>query len=356
MTLPRLKYLKVYRDRYGALRRYFRRRGQKDIALKGEPGSAEFMQAYQAALGVKVTVVDKAKTGTFASLTVEYRRSAGFANLKPASQKLYQLVLDRIAERHGPRLVRDTRRSDARKMVEEIGGGKPALANIARAVLRLLMQFAVEAELRPDNPAAELKAYRTGTRHSWTDQELQTFEKRWPLGTRERLAFALLLYTGQRAGDIVRMRRSDISDGMIKVIQGKTGAELSIPLHPALIAAIKALPAKGMTLIADTNGRPIQRATLTHLMKKAAALAGLPERCVPHGLRKAIMRRLAEHGSSAKEIASISGHRTLKEIERYTAAADQVRLSKAAIAKLQGNKKRTKVSNLSPKVSNPPQK
>ncbi len=53
------------------------------------------------------------------------------------------------------------------------------------------------------------------------------------------------------------------------------------------------------------------------------------------------MRRLAESGSSAKEIAAISGHRTLKEIERYTAAADQVRLSKAAIAKLRGDKTRT---------------
>jgi hypothetical protein len=47
-----------------------------------------------------------------------------------------------------------------------------------------------------------------------------------------------------------------------------------------------------------------------------------------------IMRRLAESGSSTKEIAAISGHRTLKEIERYTAAADQVRLSKGEMAKL----------------------
>jgi len=53
------------------------------------------------------------------------------------------------------------------------------------------------------------------------------------------------------------------------------------------------------------------------------------------------MRCPAEHGSSAKEIAAISGHRSLKEIERDTAAADQVRLSKAAMAKLRGNKKRT---------------
>jgi len=347
MTLLRLKYLKVYRDRHGTVRRYFRRRGQKNLPLKGEPGTAEFMLAYQAALGTRVPAVDETKAGTFAGLIADYCRSAAFANLKPSSQKLYRLVLDRIAQRHGHRLVRDARRSDARKMVEEIGAAKPAMANITRAVLRLLMQHAVDAELRLDNPVTGLKAYRTGTRHTWTDDELSQFEKRWPLGTRERLAFALLLYTGQRVGDIVKMRRSDLSgrsdlsDGMVRVIQEKTGTELSIPLHPALIAAIKAAPAKGVTLIGDANGRPIKRGTLTLLMKKAVELAGLPTRCVPNGLRKSIMRRLAERGSSAKEIAAISGHRTLKEIERYTAAADQATLSKAAMAKLRGDKKRT---------------
>jgi enterobacteria phage integrase len=142
-------------------------------------------------------------------------------------------------------------------------------------------------------------------------------------------------------GTASTQRRSDLSGGLIWVVQQKTGAELSIPLHPAVLAAIKATPAKGVTLIGDANGRPIQRATLTLIMRKAVELAGLPSRCVPHGLRKAIMRRLAESGSSAKEIAAISGHRSLKEIERYTAAADQVTLSKAAIAKLRDDKTRT---------------
>jgi integrase len=114
------------------------------------------------------------------------------------------------------------------------------------------------------------------TRHTWTDDELSRFEQRWPLGTRERLAFALLLYTGQRAGDIVNMRRSDLSGGMIRVVQQKTGIELSIPLHPALIAAIKATPAKGVTLVGDANGRPIKRATLTLLMRKALSWPGCP--------------------------------------------------------------------------------
>ena len=141
MTLLRLKNLKVYRDRNGTVRRYFRRRGQKDLPLKGEPGSPEFIPAYQAAFDTTVPTVDKTATGTFARIIVDYRRSAAFANLKPSSQKLYQLVLDRIAERHGHRLVRDARRSDARKMIEEIGATKPAMANITRAVLRLLINM-----------------------------------------------------------------------------------------------------------------------------------------------------------------------------------------------------------------------
>ena len=79
---------------------------------------------------------------------------------------------------------------------------------------------------------------------------------------------------------------------MIRVKQEKTGAELSIAIHPALDRAIKAGPALGIYLIGEErSGRPITRGSLTKLMKRAARLAGLPARCVPHGLRKAILRR-----------------------------------------------------------------
>ena len=66
---------------------------------------------------------------------------------------------------------------------------------------------------------------------------------------------------------------------------------------------------------------------------KAIRAAGLPPECVPHGLRKAAARRLAEAGCSSKEIAAITGHKTLAEVERYTREADQERLSKSAIQK-----------------------
>jgi hypothetical protein len=50
-----------------------------------------------------------------------------------------------------------------------------------------------------------------------------------------------------------------------------------------------------------------------------------------------MMARLAESGGTTKELQSISGHKTLKEVERYTAPADQRRLATAATGKLVNN-------------------
>jgi Site-specific recombinase XerD len=69
-------------------------------------------------------------------------------------------------------------------------------------------------------------------------------------------------------------------------------------------------------------------------MRKAAKQAGLPPECVAHGLRKALLRRLAEHGATVSQIQAVSGHRTLGEVERYTKQAEQQRLARAAIALL----------------------
>jgi integrase len=131
------------------------------------------------------------------------------------------------------------------------------------------------------------------------------------------------------------MRRSDFLRGAIPVIQTKTSVELDIPIHPRLRIALEAGPNHGDYLICQRNGRPISSARLSDILFKAAKDAGLPSDCVPHGLRKAAIRRLAEHGASAKQIAAVSGHRSLREIAHYTDKADQRRLAQDAMARLQ---------------------
>ena len=134
------------------------------------------------------------------------------------------------------------------------------------------------------------------------------------------------------------MSRGDVSAGLIHVVQEKTGTELWVPIHRELERAMKAYPAKGLALIGDAAGRPLKRAAVSALVRAAIREAELPSRCVSHGLRKAMMRRLAEADGTGKQIASISGHKTLKVIERYTRAADQKKLAQAAMEKLRGKR------------------
>jgi hypothetical protein len=214
MTRLKLKYINEYCDRHCKVRRYFRRPGSRSIPLPGLPGSIEFMAAYQAALAIVSPPPPSAKhviAGSLAAVAAGYFRSADFANLSPSSQRSYRGALKPILAAHGHRLVRELPKEAARHIIEDIGAVRPGMANLTRSVLSKVVAYAIETGIRADNPFAGLKPYRLGTYHTWTDAEIAQFERRWPLGTRERLAFALLLYTGQRGGDVVKMLRSDIS-------------------------------------------------------------------------------------------------------------------------------------------------
>jgi integrase len=209
--------------------------------------------------------------------------------------------------------------------------GTPGAANDVLKKLRILLRFAIDNGMRKDDPTLRIKSFAEGTFHTWTDEEISAFERHWPIGTRERTAFALFLYTGQRLGDVRRMSWRDVEGSTIRVIQGKTKAELWIPLHPDLSAALAAWPRTHMVMLTTHYGEPHSVKGLGNWMAATIAQAGLPDRCVTHGLRKAAARRLAEAGCTAHQIMSITGHQSIKEVERYTKAVEQKRLAVAAI-------------------------
>ena len=269
-------------------------------------------------------------------LFVDFYGSRMFTDLKPSTRQLYRYALEPMLKEHGHRSATLMTAENAEKIINTIGEKRPGMGNLSRAVMRRVMAFAVKTKRRKDNPMLGIEAFKVGEHHTWTDAELKQFETKWRLGTRERLAYSLLLYTAQRVGDVAKMNRADIADGMIYIEQEKTGAKVWVPIAPELAKAMKAYPAKGLTLIGKENGQPLKRAALSALMRSAIKQAGLPSRCVSHGLRKSAMRRLAEADGTANQIASVSGHMTLKEVERYTKAADQKKLAKAAMQKLRG--------------------
>ncbi len=129
------------------------------------------------------------------------------------------------------------------------------------------------------------------------------------------------------------MTWADIAGDTIRVVQRKTGTKLVLPLHPALQAALALASRDHLNILATAYMKPFSEKGFQNMVSAAIREAGLPSRCKAHGLRKASARRLAESGATEKQIAAITGHKTLAEVQRYTRAADQESLARQAVEK-----------------------
>ncbi len=333
MNLP---HVDRFKDRHDRWRYYFRRPGQPRVPLPDPiDGQEAFRAAYRAAEALRPTVKPRDEEGTIGRLIHDYYASSDFRKMRASSQIVVRSSLEPFGRDHGHRMVADLER----KHVVGILGAmseRPGAANNLLSRLRTLMGFAIVNGYRPDDPTAKVKPYHGGEHHSWTDEELGQYEARWRQGTVERAAYALALYTGQRRGDVARMTWRDYDEraGLIHVAQKKTGAKLVIPVHPTLRTMLADWPRTALVILVSGRGAAYSPDGLGSLMATAIDAAGLPVRCVMHGLRKAAARRLAEAGCSTRQIASVTGHTSLQQVENYTRAVSQRHLATSAIGRL----------------------
>jgi integrase len=268
------------------------------------------MAAYEAAMSGPRTAVGagRIKPGSVAAVVAEYFDSQQFFGSKsPGTQRMRRGILERFRAAYGERPMALL----PAEWIEALLDAKPSHAARSWLVtLRSLCQFALKRGYLRADPTANIKqrSIKGDGFHTWTEDEIAQFEAHHPVGTKPRLALALLFYTAQRRGDVVRMGRQHIRDGVLTVKQQKTGVTLAIPVR-----------------------KPYGGNAFTEQFRNWCDAAALPKRCKPHGLRKAACRRLAEAGCSANEIMAISGHATMKELVRYTKAADQARLARNAM-------------------------
>jgi integrase len=309
-------------DRYGRARYYVRRPGHKNVRLPGLPWSPEFMAAYAETVEGQQPIKigeKRSPVGSVAATVGLYLGSTAFTNLAVETQRNRRNILERFRNEHGDKRIAGIERKHVQAMVTAKGATPSAACNFLKT-LRGMIAFAVDAGIRADDPTIGVKRpkIKTDGVRTWTEDDIAAFEAVHPLGTLPRLALALLLYTGQRRGDVVRMGVQHIRGDLISVRQQKTGAPLLIPLHPALRAAIEATPSGHLTFLATTFGKARAANGFTTWFRECCNAAGLSNGTSAHGLRKAACRRLAEAGCSAKEIMAISGHASLREVERYT--------------------------------------
>lgn len=338
MATVELAYVHSYNDRHGKRRYYYRRAGRR-FRLVGRPGEPEFMRAYEDAAANFATAqqeTSKPPPGTFDALAIAYYRSSQFRSLSTASQRTYRFAIDRWRMEHGSKRVMHLERQHITEhLSKRFDDSGPEAANQLRKVLKILCRFALDEKWRRDDPTIGIRKYKSKGQGfpAWSEEEIAKFLKHWGVGTRERLAFCLLLYLGQRRGDTARMGRQHRDGDTIRVTQSKTGTPLTIMLHPELKSVLDALPNDNLTYISSTFGKPYTVESFGNWFREVCDAAGLKNRSA-HGLRKSAARRLAEAGCTTKQIASITGHKSLTEIARYTESADQERMAREAISRL----------------------
>ena len=342
------KYVTSFTDRHGKRRIRARRHGVTHY-FTAKPGTDEFAFEYQRWLnGAPQPEVGAARTkpGSISALVVKLYRSGEWAGLSDSTKATYRGIIERFRIEHADKPVALMERRHVRNILAE-KAATPAAANNLLRMIRMLMRFAVEEGWRKDDPTLGVKPIKIRSEgfHTWTEAQIAAFEVRWELGTPQRLALDLLLYSAQRRSDVVRMGRQHLRAGCLHVRQQKTGTSLAIPVHPALQASIDATNADHLTFLVTSSGKPFTPAGFGNWFREACDAAGLPKGCAAHGLRKAACRRLAEAGCSANQIASISGHRTLREVSRYTRAADQELLANAAMQAIGGAEREHVMAN-----------
>jgi integrase len=246
-------------------------------------------------------------------------------------------MIGRLVDRHGDKPVARLEHKHVRAIMDEYAT-KPGVAiNMLSAIKVLVARAVADGTLRHD-PTIGIKRPKLSKEgwHSWEDDEIAKYEAHHPVGSQARLALALALYTGQREADVIRMGPQHVRDGGINVVQQKTGARVWISLHPELRAIMDATPLGHLVfLVSNRNEAYASAQSFGNKFREWTKEAGLTG-CQFHGLRKACARRLAEAGCTAVEIMSITGHSSLKEVERYVRAANQRHMSQSAIGKVSG--------------------
>lgn len=326
-----MPYVQSFVDRHGKARYYLRKPGHKRVPLPA-PGSRGFAKAYEDALNAQSERLTNDRS--LSALITRYYESAAFKNLADSTKTTYRNVLERLRKEHGSKLMRDLDRPSVIRLIDERAEA-PAAANFIRRMLKILVGLALDLEWITHDPTAKVKKvrYHSDGFHTWTEVEIERFEARHAIGTMPRLAFALMLYTGVRRSDVVRLGRGHVRDGRISVQPRKTRDPVTVPIHPELQEVIDGTALRHINFVTSSLDKPYTPESFGNRMREWCDEAGLPE-CSSHGLRKACATRLADAGATTHEIAAVTGHKSLADIEVYTRKANQRRLADRSIAKL----------------------
>jgi integrase len=282
MTTLDVPNLHRFKNRHGKWQTYYRAAGQKKIRLRAEYMSPEFWAEYEAAKSGSARPeigAGRSRPGTFNAARPGYYGSVGFLGLALGGQRTRRNILEHRFETYGDGPVKDLQRKHVAAMIDA-KATKPGSARDLLKALRSLLRFCVLAGLRDDDPTVGVKLPRQRTEgfYPWSEADIAAYRAFQGLGTRPRLALEIMLNTGLRRSDAVRVGRQHLRGGTLSISPQKTGGPvLTIPVAPELAAAIDAAPSGNLTFLVTRTGAPFTAAGFGNHFRDWCNEAGLPQ-------------------------------------------------------------------------------
>jgi integrase len=333
MPRPRPPHLHKETNRHGTTVWYVRVGKGPRVRINGVYGSPEFEEAYQAALrGDAPQPAAKAARGSLEWLWMLYRQTPAWTDLALATRKQRERIMHQVIATNGNQPLSKITAGAIQKGIDR---RKPFAARHFVDTMRGMFRWAVSAQHVTSDPTVDKAVAKPETKGflPWTEDELEKYERRWPIGTRERVMFGVYCYTGLRRGDAAKLGRQHIRDGVITIDTEKTDTRVTIPVLPELAEIIAAGPIGELSIIASKKGQPIRKESLGTLFKKACKAAGIPNKSA-HGIRKAAATRAANNGATVATLEAIFGWEGGQMAALYTKAADRKRLAAEHMGKL----------------------
>lgn len=340
--MPKTRPPHLHREftRHGKAVWYVRRARGPRIRLSAEYDSPDFWTQYRAALEGVTPERNTPKAKTLEWGLDRYRHSSAWAGLDNSTRRARENIFRHVIASAGSFPLASI---DSTAIVEgrERRLAKPHAANNFLKAMRGFFRWAADplgGKLVPVDPTKGVKLLagpndKNGW-HTWTEDEVERYEQRWPVGTRERLALDLMLYTGLSRGDVVRLGRQHVRDGVISIRTEKEREDgmLVLPMLPVLAQTVAQSPTGDLTYIVGERGRPMTKESFGNWFGDVCRTTGVSGRA--HGLRKAGATRAAENGASEPQLMAIFDWSTPKMAAHYTRKARKKKLAADSVSKL----------------------
>lgn len=307
-------------------------RGNTIERIHSEPGSNAFWAEYNAILNGGIS---RTPRRTMKKLIAHYMQSHKWQRLAKNTRKSYGQAFRYFEDKIALVDPASIRRRHVIEMRDALSA-TPTTANRRVAVLSTLMEHAIDIDWIERNPAKGVENLPgTKTRHPWPAEMVDAFRDEADGMT--LLLFEMLIGTGQRIGDVLKMQWGHIEDGGIVVKQGKTKAEVWVPFTARLSAALADAPRRGVFIITQGDGRPVSYQLAWKWIKAVREQIGASGYDI-HALRHTAASELASLGLDDEHIMSITGHASAGMVRLYAGKAAQRVRAKAAQERRNGTK------------------